>query len=138
MGFMNSDKINQALLTKANVSNTYTKNEVNTKIAALPQYTRTVVDELPESGDTNTLYLLKVEHTEEYDYCDEYIWLTEKVGESNWEKTGTNIKTINGESLLGSGDMKVGTLTARLMTQAEYDALQNKDNNTLYIITDAL
>ena len=74
--------------------------------------------------------------------------------------SGTNIKTINGNSLLGSGDITIEggsgnvdlsdyytkTETNELvnpkleqvtLTQAEYDALQTKENNVLYIISDA-
>lgn len=74
--------------------------------------------------------------------------------------SGTNIKTINGNSLLGSGDITIqgGGSSADLsdyytktetnalvnpkleqvtLTQAEYDALSTKEDNVLYIISDA-
>ena len=74
--------------------------------------------------------------------------------------SGTNIKTINGTSLLGSGDITIEggsgnvdlsdyytksetnalvnpKLSQVTLTQAEYDALQTKENNVLYIISDA-
>lgn len=51
--------------------------------------------------------------------------------------SGTNIKTVNNLSLLGSGNITVGTLNKRLLTQAQYDALGTYDNDTLYVITDA-
>ena len=74
--------------------------------------------------------------------------------------SGTNIKTINGKSLLGSGDITIEggsgnvdltdyytksetnalvspKLSQVTLTQAEYDALQTKENNVLYIISDA-
>lgn len=53
-------------------------------------------------------------------------------------------KTINGESVLGEGEIdmslyqtKAESVKIARLTQAEYDALSTKDNNTLYIITDA-
>lgn len=62
-------------------------------------------------------------------------------------KTGAvNIqaKTINGESVLGEGEIDMSSYQTKAesvkiarLTQAEYDALSTKDNNTLYIITDA-
>ena len=62
-------------------------------------------------------------------------------------KTGAvNIqaKTINGESVLGEGEIDMSSYQTKTeavkiarLTQAEYDALSTKDNNTLYIITDA-
>lgn len=54
--------------------------------------------------------------------------------------SGTNIKTINNESILGSGDITVqgGGAAAVEMTQAQYDALSgNVSADTFYIITDA-
>ena len=55
--------------------------------------------------------------------------------------SGTNIKTINGNSLLGSGNITIeggsgeGASVIEL-TQAEFDALENKDQG-FYLITDA-
>ena len=72
--------------------------------------------------------------------------------------SGTNIKTINGNSLLGSGDITIEggnvdlsdyytkqqtnelvnpKLSQVTLTQAEYDSLQTKEENVLYIISDA-
>lgn len=51
--------------------------------------------------------------------------------------SGEDIKTLNGESLLGSGDIE--TAKAVELTQEEYDALsqEEKMNGTIYFITDA-
>ena len=53
-------------------------------------------------------------------------------------------KTINGESVLGEGEIDMSSYQTKSeavkiarLTQAEYDQLTPKDNNTLYIITDA-
>ena len=56
--------------------------------------------------------------------------------------SGTNIKTINNESLLGSGNITIqggsgGGETVIELTQAQYDALTAYSENTTYIITDA-
>ena len=56
--------------------------------------------------------------------------------------SGTNIKTINNESLLGSGNITIsgGGNNAIEVTQAEYDALVSAgtvDLTAFYIITDA-
>lgn len=57
----------------------------------------------------------------------------------------TTLKTINGESLLDSGDITIpaptvnaasGTKTIWTGTQSEYDAVDTKDANTLYFITE--
>ena len=57
----------------------------------------------------------------------------------------TTLKTINGESLLGSGDITTptptvnaasGTKTIWTGTQSEYEAVATKNANTLYFITE--
>ena len=56
--------------------------------------------------------------------------------------SGTNIKTINNESLLGSGNITIagGGSTVTGVTQAQYDAMEQAgtlDPTVLYVITDA-
>lgn len=57
--------------------------------------------------------------------------------------SGENIKTINGESILGYGDIIIqggsgeGGLKIEKLTQAEYDALGEYSDDTLYAITDS-
>lgn len=55
--------------------------------------------------------------------------------------SGDNIKTINGQSILGKGNITIeggnGNANIVELTQAEYDALVEKEEGTIYIITDA-
>lgn len=55
--------------------------------------------------------------------------------------SGTNIKTINNESLLGSGNITIqggsGSTNVIELTKAEYEALSAYAPDTFYIITDA-
>lgn len=54
--------------------------------------------------------------------------------------SGTNIKTINNESLIGSGNINIqggGGNNVIELTQAQYDALTDIDPDAFYIITDA-
>lgn len=56
--------------------------------------------------------------------------------------SGTNIKTINNQSILGSGNITIqggtgGGENVVELTQAEYDALTEYAENTTYIITNA-
>lgn len=57
--------------------------------------------------------------------------------------SGTSIKTINGDNILGSGDITTGNVSSSTVnnivqiTQADYDALASKDVNTLYVIIPA-
>lgn len=46
--------------------------------------------------------------------------------------SGTNIKTLNGQNLLGSGNI----ITEWWGTEAEYDAIETKDPNITYFITE--
>lgn len=66
---------------------------------------------------------------------------TEIAGKQATLVSGTNIKTINNESLLGSGNIDIqgggGNANVVELTKAEYDALTNPDSATTYIITDA-
>lgn len=52
--------------------------------------------------------------------------------------SGTNIKTVNSQSLLGSGDIDITDSVS--LTQAEYDALptSEKNNGDIYYITDGV
>ena len=56
--------------------------------------------------------------------------------------SGTNIKTINNQSLLGSGNIEIqggsgGGSNIIEITQAEYDALTEYTQGAMYVITDA-
>ena len=67
------------------------------------------------------------------------------VKDANAQETlvsGTNIKTINNQSILGSGNITIqggsgGGETVIELTQAQYDALTGYAEDTTYIITDA-
>lgn len=86
---------------------------------------------------------------------DEYVTETElNAGLGNKQDTlvsGTNIKTVNGESLLGSGNIDIESVsnpvtygsgtqpqvhTILVVTQSEYDAISSKDPNTQYLIVE--
>lgn len=56
--------------------------------------------------------------------------------------SGTNIKTINNQSLLGSGNIQIqggsgGSSNIIELTQAEYDALTAYTEDAIYVITDS-
>lgn len=53
--------------------------------------------------------------------------------------SGTNIKTINNESVLGSGNITIqgGGSNVVELTRAQYEALDPPAQDTLYVITDA-
>lgn len=69
------------------------------------------VDELPQFGDLNIIYLMPSEHTEDFYTCDEYIFT-----DNNWEKIGSTAVNLNDyaektitvtgtNGLIGGGDL---------------------------------
>lgn len=68
---------------KADKNNTYTKDEIDSKVAALKTLELRKVESLPEAGENQVLYLVpKVQ--KEKDIYDEYIYV-----DNNWEHIGT-------------------------------------------------
>lgn len=49
-------------------------------------------------------------------------------------ESGVNIKSVNGISLLGRGNLVVGDAVCTICTREEYDALTEYDSNTIYFI----
>ena len=110
-------------------------------------YTKTEVDNLNNSQDTTISGLDSRIKTLEDNPVDlsEYYKKSE-VNEALGDKqdtlvSGTSIKTINGESILGSGDITIEAgssdgLKMVTLTNEEYKALDSYDSNTVYIVTD--
>lgn len=68
---------------------TYTKDEVNALVSAIPKFSIEVVDELPEEDiSTTTIYLLRNSEQGSSDLYDEYIYVDDA-----WEKLGS--QTLN-------------------------------------------
>lgn len=65
-------------------SDTYNKTEIDGKIEAITSINMQVVAELPESGETNTIYLIPSTNSGDTNVKDEYIWV-----EDNWEIIGS-------------------------------------------------
>lgn len=64
-----------------------------------------IVEELPDSGKSGVIYLVRNEQESGENLYDEYIYIN-----GNWEKIGSfsiELKTVNGESLLGTGNITI-------------------------------
>ena len=101
----------------------YFTNYINNVIGDITGIKFVVVTSLPSVGEKGTIYLMKNNSsTEANNVYDEYIWLAdknsyEKLGSfstsidlSNYQAkliSGQNIKTINGQSILGSGNIDI-------------------------------
>ena len=69
---------------------TYSQAQVNKLLASVNKPAFEVVDELPESGEQNIIYLVKKDtSSEQNDVYDEYIWITDEDGTSHWEHIGS-------------------------------------------------
>lgn len=113
-------------------SETYTKAEVQQLIASIPQFSVVVVQTLPVTGERMVLYLVPKDG-EAPDVYNEYIWVEDEdefellgstavdldgyatetyvdnglATKQNTLVSGTNIKTINNETVLGSGNINI-------------------------------
>ena len=126
-----STEINNALQAKADASTTYSKSEVDTAINAATSGKAdtsavTAAIDAATSGKADTTAVTAAINAA-------------TSGKQDTLVSGTNIKTINNESLLGSGNITIqgGGANVVELTQAEYDALVVKDPDTFYIISDA-
>lgn len=63
------------LKLKADVSKTYTKTEVDRLIASIPGVKFEIVAELPEEGESDTIYLLPIEDAPTGNIYEEYIYV---------------------------------------------------------------
>lgn len=101
----------------------YFTNYINNVIGDITGIKFVIVTSLPSVGEKGTIYLIKNNSsTEANNVYDEYIWLAdknsyEKLGSfstsidlSNYQPklvSGENIKTINGQSILGNGNIEI-------------------------------
>ena len=118
---------------KTDLSNYYNKSQTNALVSSkLEQVTLTQAEyDSLTSKEDNVLYVIS-----DAANVDPSDLATKEELATKQDKlvSGTNIKTVNGNSLLGSGNIEVAK--EWIGTQAEYDALETKDNNTTYYITE--
>lgn len=97
-------------------SETYTKEEINGLIGSTSSINFKVVDLLPETGESNIIYLVPSSKQEENNVKDEYIWINE-----SWELIGsTKIDLSNYYT-----KDQVNT-TFALKTELTWDSITNK------------
>ena len=114
------------------LSGYYTKVEVDNKETAQNIYIQGLDERVSELEDGNV----------EIDLSDYYTKdeVNGKLqGKQDTLVSGTNIKTINGETILGSGEIAIEADGLKIvkLTQAEYDALGEYDPDVLYAISDS-
>ena len=134
-------------------SETYTKTEVQSLIGAIQQFHYEIYPALPQSGESNVLYLIGPtgsgnDRYEEYVYANDDF---QKIGDTSIDLSGyvttqalntalaakqdtlisgENIKSINGNSILGSGDISIHpeivNLTDGVNSSSFYENLMRK------------
>lgn len=108
-------------------SQTYTQEEINSKISEIPKFSIQVVNELPTQDISNTtVYLLRWDSPESQNLYTEYI----HVGEQ-WEKLGEQSVDLSGYYTSGQVDQLLSekantSLLANVATSGSYDDLSNK------------
>lgn len=137
--------VDEQLATKQPVGDYATKTELAGKADS------SVVESLSTQVATNTsdISIIKTKQEEDGDKIDSLD--KEMATKQDLLVSGTNIKTINSQSLLGEGNIEIesgsnpvtygsGTQpqvhTILVVTQSEYDAISSKDPNTQYLIVE--
>jgi hypothetical protein len=78
------DKTVNNLVNYYTKSETYTIEQVNALVAAIPHFQIVVVNRLPSVGDASTVYLVRKQDPSTSDLYDEYIWVN-----NTWEFLGS-------------------------------------------------
>jgi hypothetical protein len=115
--------------TGTNTDGTMTQSAINTALSGKLDTTGTAAKATADaSGNTIT---------------STYATKTELNTKQDTLVSGTNIKTVNSTSLLGSGNITTGNVssseatTIKVLTQTEYDAISSKSSTTLYMIKES-
>lgn len=111
-------------------SNTYDRATINSLVNSIPQFTVSVVQSLPSSGQSATTIYLVPKSGSSQDIYDEYLWVN-----SNWEKIGSTAVSFSldqtGNSIVINGTTlkNASASTAGLMSIDSYSDLQTAKSN---------
>ncbi len=107
----------------------YVDNKVNETLGTIIEFDFIIVDELPEIGESNHIYLVRHEHNDK-DIYDEYIWVKdtqtfEKIGNTDVDLSGYYTKDESNTLL----DTKVDKIEGySLVSDTEIERLSTVDN----------
>lgn len=131
--------------TDVDLSDYYTKEEVdelveNVEVDLTDYYTKDEMDEIIANADSDNIITITSAEYEELiksgNIDENTLYLITDATIDN------NFKTINGETIVGSGDIQITGGTSNVaLTAAEYEELvasNNIDEGVLYLITDAV
>ena len=134
----NSGFITNAVNNLANYylkTDTYTQTEVNNLIGAIQTAHFEVVSTLPQTGESNVIYLLSRSSPETRNYYDEYIYINndwEKIGNTDIDLTGYATETwVNTQIAAIPIQGLINAALTNYYTKTEVDtALGNKENTS--------
>lgn len=115
---------------KSDIPNTYTKSEIDSKIAAIPTLSYQIVSELPTANiSTTTIYLLaRSSSSSQPDIYDEYLYVN-----SQWEIIGSTSTDLSNYYTKTEVDNKLGGMSLSVVTALP----ETPDENTIYFITES-
>lgn len=114
----------------SDIPDTYTKAQIDSKIAAIPTLSYQVVSELPTTDiSTTTIYLLaRSSSSSQPDIYDEYLYVN-----SQWEIIGSTSTDLSNYYTKSEVDTKLGGMSLSVVTALP----ETPDANTIYFITES-
>ena len=115
---------------KSDIPDTYTKSQIDSKIAAIPTLSYQVVSELPTADiSTTTIYLLaRSGSSSQPDIYDEYLYIN-----SQWEIIGSTSTDLSNYYTKSEVDTKLGGMSLSVVTALP----ETPNENTIYFITES-
>lgn len=114
----------------SDIPDTYTKAQIDSKIAAIPTLSYQIVSELPTTDiSTTTIYLLaRSSSSSQPDIYDEYLYVN-----SQWEIIGSTSTDLSNYYTKSEVDTKLGGMSLSVVTALP----ETPDENTIYFITES-
>ena len=126
----NTTSTYEEIAYKSDIPDTYTKAQIDSKIAAIPTLSYQVVSELPTSNiSTTTIYLLaRSSSSSQPDVYDEYLYVN-----NQWEIIGSTSTDLSNYYTKSEVDTKLGGMSLSVVTALP----ETPDANTIYFITES-